>query len=147
MPQQNSPFQVLWYVTSLCLHLVLFLVTVVIVGKTSLPESYNEQLTSHLNSIFHFESYDMSQAYRGMFAFSYVFSNGGHLGWGPMSSNTILKGNHTRTILPWFGPDWPRSFRGEDFLIHFLLNFLFLVTVAILVGGRGRRTQFWKGTT
>jgi hypothetical protein len=45
------------------------------VGKTSLPESYNEQLTSNLNSIFHFESYDMSQAYRGMFAFSYVFSN------------------------------------------------------------------------
>ena len=37
--------------------------TVVILGKISLPESYNEQLTSHLNSIFHFESYDMSQAY------------------------------------------------------------------------------------
>jgi hypothetical protein len=28
---------------------------------------------------------------------------------------------------------------GEDFLIHFLLNFLFLVTAAILVGGQGRQ--------
>jgi hypothetical protein len=46
-----------------CLHLVLFLVTVVILGETSLPESYDEQLISHLNSIFHFESYDISQAY------------------------------------------------------------------------------------
>ena len=36
--------------------------TVVILGEISLPESYNEQLTSHFNSIFHFESYDMSQA-------------------------------------------------------------------------------------
>jgi hypothetical protein len=53
----------IYYVTSLCLHLVLILVTVVILGKILLPESYNEQLTSHLNSIFHFESYDMSQPY------------------------------------------------------------------------------------
>jgi hypothetical protein len=30
----------------------------------------------------------------------------------------------------------------EDFLILFLLNFLFLVTVAILVGGRDHRTHF-----
>ena len=26
-------------------------------------------------------------------------------------------------------------------------NFLFLAMAAILVGGQGRRTQFWKGTT
>jgi hypothetical protein len=31
--------------------------------------------------------------------------------------------------------------------VDFLQNFLFLVTVDILVGGRGHRTQFWKGTT
>ena len=72
---------------------------------------------------------------------SVVFSSGGHLGWGPMSSDTILKGDHIRTIPPRFGPDWPSSFRREDFLIHFLLNFLFLVTAAILVGSQGRRTQ------
>jgi hypothetical protein len=49
----------------------------------------------------------------------------------------ILEGDHIRTIPPRFGPDWPSNFR-EDCLIHFLLNFLFLVTVTILVGGRGR---------
>ena len=85
--------------------------------------------------------------HKPMFAFSYVFSNGGHLGWEAMSSDTILKGDHIRTILPRFGRDWPSSYRGEDFLIHFLLNFLFLVTAAILVGGQGHQTQFWKGTT
>jgi hypothetical protein len=53
----------------------------------------------------------------------------------------ILEGDHIWTIPPRFGPDWPSNFR-EDFLIHFLLNFLFLVTVTILVGGRGRRKQF-----
>ena len=57
-----------------------------------------------------------------MFAFSYVVCNGGHLGWGPMSSDTILKGDHIRTIPPRFGPGWPSSFR-EEFLIHFFAEF------------------------
>ena len=56
--------------------------------------------------------------------------------------DTILEGDHPRIISAKFGRDLLSRFRGEDFLIHFLLNFLFLVTVAILVGGRGRRTQF-----
>ena len=85
--------------------------------------------------------------HKSMFAFSYVFSNDGHLGWGPMSSDTILKGDHIRTIPPRFGPEWPSSFRREDCLIHSLLNFLFLVMADILVNGRGHQTQFWKGTT
>ena len=31
------------------------------------------------------------------------------------SSGTILKGDHLRTIPTKFGPNWPRSFREEDF--------------------------------
>ena len=54
---------------------------------------------------------------------------------------------------------WESGFRGEDFLEinqsetrmacggHVCSNYLFLVTAAILVGGRGRRTQFSKRTT
>ena len=76
-----------------------------------------------------------------------IFSNSGHLGWRPGSSNTILKGDHLMTIPPKFGPKWPSSIRGEDFYLIFLLNFIFLVTADKWVGGRGHRTEFWKGTT
>ena len=57
----------------------------------------------------------------------------GNLGWWAGSSDTILKGDHPRTIPPKFGPNWPSSFRR------------FLVTAAILVGGKGRRTNSERG--
>ena len=38
----------------------------------------------------------------------------GGLGWKMGSSDTILKGDHLRTIPSWFGPYWPSSFREED---------------------------------
>ena len=63
----------------------------------------------------------------------------GPLGWPAGSLDTILKGDYLRTILPKFGFNCPSSFRQEDFLVP---NFLFLATGAILVGGRGPRTQF-----
>ena len=62
-----------------------------------------------------------------------------------MSSDTILKGDHIRTIPPRFGPDWPNSFREEDFLINILLNLLFLVTAAILVLRPGSSNTILKG--
>ena len=63
------------------------------------------------------QQFQRRRCHKPMFEFSYVFSNGSHLGWGPMSSDTILKGDHIRTIPPRFGPDWPSSFRGEEFSI------------------------------
>ena len=39
----------------------------------------------------------------------------GCLGWRVGSSDTILKGDHLRTIPSKFGPNMPSSFRGEDF--------------------------------
>ena len=42
-------------------------------------------------------------------------ADGGHLGWRAGSSDTILKGDHLRTIPSKFGPNWLSGFRGEDF--------------------------------
>ena len=42
-------------------------------------------------------------------------ADGGHLGWTSGPTDTILKGDHPRTIPSEFGPNWPSSFREEDF--------------------------------
>ena len=39
----------------------------------------------------------------------------GCLGWRVRSLDTILKGDHLRTIPSKFGPNSPSSFRGDDF--------------------------------
>ena len=128
--------------TSLCLHLVLFLVTVAILGKISLSESYNEQLTSHLNIIFHFESYPPFL-------------------WKCLDQvRAIVMSQFTgcSLILPIC---WLMSFclslwkiaRCSVILLLPLCHkpvfaFIYvLVTVAILVGDQCRRRQLWKGTT
>jgi hypothetical protein len=41
--------------------------------------------------------------------------------------------------------DWLSSCRGEDFLKFSSLIFSIFSFVAILVGSRDHRTQFWKG--
>ena len=49
-------------------------------------------------------------------------ADGGHLGWttGPTGLiDTILKGDHPRTIPSKFGPNWPSSFRQRRFFIVF----------------------------
>jgi hypothetical protein len=43
------------------------------------------------------------------------FSNGGHLGYRTVLTDTILKGDHPRIIYAKFGSIWPSCFRGEDF--------------------------------
>ena len=43
-----------------------------------------------------------------------IFSNSSHLEWRAGLSDTILKGNHPRTIPARFGLIWLRGFRGED---------------------------------
>jgi hypothetical protein len=53
--------------------------------------------------------------FKWFFAEFSIFSNGGHLGWQPGSSDTILKDDHLKTIPPQFGPNWPSSFRGDNF--------------------------------
>ena len=42
-------------------------------------------------------------------------ANVGRLGWWVGSSDTILKRDQLRTIPSKFGPNWPSSFRGDDF--------------------------------
>ena len=39
----------------------------------------------------------------------------GSVGQPVASSDIILKGDHLRTIPPNFGPNWPSSFKVEDF--------------------------------
>jgi hypothetical protein len=46
-----------------------------------------------------------------------IFSNGGHLGYRTVVTDTNLKGDHLRIILAKFGSDWLSSFRGEDFFL------------------------------
>ena len=46
--------------------------------------------------------------FNDFFAEFSIFSHGGHLGWWAGSSDTILKGDHQRTIPAKFGPNWPR---------------------------------------
>ena len=43
-----------------------------------------------------------------------IFSNGGHLGYRTVLTDTILKGTHPRTIPARFGLIWFSCFRGED---------------------------------
>jgi hypothetical protein len=42
-----------------------------------------------------------------------VFSNSDHVGWRSGPPDTILEGDHQRTIPPKFGLKWPSGFRGE----------------------------------
>jgi hypothetical protein len=44
-----------------------------------------------------------------------IFSNGSHLGWRAWLSDTIMKGDHPRTIPAKFGLNWLSGFWGEDF--------------------------------
>jgi hypothetical protein len=44
-----------------------------------------------------------------------IFSNGRHLGYKTVLTDTILKGDHPRIISAKFGWDWLSSFRGEEF--------------------------------
>ena len=44
-----------------------------------------------------------------------IFSHGSHLGWQAGSSDIPFIGDHPRTNPDKFGPNWPSSFREEDF--------------------------------
>ena len=46
----------------------------------------------------------------------FIFSNSDHVGWRSGLPDTILEGDHPRTIPPKFGLKWPSGFRGEYFL-------------------------------
>ena len=61
--------------------------------------------------------------------------------------DTILEGDHPRIISAKFGWDWLSSLRGEDFFLISSPLFSIFSLVAILVGGRDHRTQFWKGSS
>ena len=47
----------------------------------------------------------------------FISSNSGHVGWRSGLSDTILEGDHPRTIPPKFDLNWSSGFRGEDFLV------------------------------
>jgi hypothetical protein len=56
----------------------------------------------------------------------FIFSNSSHLEWRAGLSDTILKGDHPRTIPAEFPLIWFSSFRGEDLNVIFyqkMLNF------------------------
>ena len=55
-----------------------------------------------------------------------IFSNGHHLGYRTVLTDTILKGDTPRIISAKFGWDWLCSFRGEDFFLISSPLFLFL---------------------
>ena len=57
----------------------------------------------------------------------------------------FLEGDHPRIISAKFGWDWLSNFRGEDFFLISSPLFSISSLVAILVGSRDHRTQFWKG--
>ena len=59
------------------------------------------------------------------------------LGWRVGSSDTILKGDHLRTIPSKFGSNWPSSFREED-LKHFPIG-SYVKTMSVDVGSLGWR--------
>ena len=42
-----------------------------------------------------------------------MFPAGGNLGWGANPPDTILKGDHPRTIVTKFGCNWLGSFRED----------------------------------
>jgi hypothetical protein len=43
----------------------------------------------------------------------FILSNSDHVGWRSWLPDTILEGDHQRTIPPKFGLKWPSGFRGE----------------------------------
>jgi hypothetical protein len=45
----------------------------------------------------------------------FIFCNSDHVGWRSGLSDTILEGDHPRTIPLNFGLKWPSGFRGEHF--------------------------------
>ena len=47
----------------------------------------------------------------------FISSNSGHVGWRSGLSDTILEGDHPRTIPPKFGLNCSGGFKGEDFLV------------------------------
>jgi hypothetical protein len=51
-----------------------------------------------------------------------IFSNSSHFEWRAGLSDTILKGNHPRTISAMFGLIWFSGFRGEDLNVIFYQN-------------------------
>jgi hypothetical protein len=51
----------------------------------------------------------------------FIFSNSDHVGWRSGLPDTILEGDHQRTIPPKFGLKWPSGFRGEYFLVKIFL--------------------------
>jgi hypothetical protein len=48
-------------------------------------------------------------------SFFFIFSNSDHVGWRSGLPDTILEGDHPRTIPPKFGLIWPSGFKGEYF--------------------------------
>ena len=62
----------------------------------------------------------------------------GCLGWRAESLDTILKGDHLRTILLQFGPNRPSSFREEDFKNIFPIG-SYVKTMSVDVGRLGWR--------
>ena len=51
-----------------------------------------------------------------------IFSNSGHFEWRTGLSDTILKGDHPRTIPAKFALNWLSGFRGEDLNVIFYQN-------------------------
>ena len=51
-----------------------------------------------------------------------IFSNSSHFEWRVGLSNTILKGDHPRTIPAKFALIWFSGFRGEDLNVIFYQN-------------------------
>jgi hypothetical protein len=66
-------------------------------------------------------------------------SNGVHLGPRTGLPDKILKGNHQRIILAKLESNWLGSLRGKKLKFH--PPFLFLATVAMLVGCLDYRTK------
>jgi hypothetical protein len=56
-----------------------------------------------------------------------IFSNGGHLGYRTVLTDTILKGDHLRIISAKFGWDWLSSFRGALFSQFFFFILILFV--------------------
>ena len=76
-----------------------------------------------------------------------IFSNSSSLVWYRLGSSTIiLKGDHKCIPYPKFGSNWPFTGFFRIFLLIFLSNFLFLLTVAAMFDiGWGHQPKFLKG--
>ena len=78
--------------------------------------------------------------------FSILSNSGSHVCWRLGSSTIFLKGDHKCIIYPKFSSNWPFTWIFRIFLLNFLSNFLFLVTVAAMFDGRsGHQPYFLKG--